>query len=146
MAKSTILVALLALVLVAHASAMRREWGRQGDSSSCERQVDRVNLKPCEQHIMQRIMGDQEQYDSYDIRRSTRSSDQQQRCCDELNQMENTQRCMCEALQQIMENQCDRLQDRQMVQQFKRELMNLPQQCNFRAPQRCDLDVSGGRC
>nr|1W2Q_A Chain A, CONGLUTIN [Arachis hypogaea] len=124
---------------------MRRERGRQGDSSSCERQVDRVNLKPCEQHIMQRIMGEQEQYDSYDIR-STRSSDQQQRCCDELNEMENTQGCMCEALQQIMENQCDRLQDRQMVQQFKRELMSLPQQCNFRAPQRCDLDVSGGRC
>nr|QGA89326.1 Ara h 6 allergen [Arachis macedoi] len=144
MAKSTILVALLALVLVAHASA-RRNWGHQGDSSSCDRQVDRVNLKPCEQHIMQRIMGDQDQYDSYYIRRSG-SSDDQQRCCDELNQMENTQRCMCEALQQIMENQCDRLQDRQMVQQFKRELMNLPQQCYFRTPQHCDLDVSGGRC
>nr|QGA89313.1 Ara h 6 allergen [Arachis triseminata]QGA89317.1 Ara h 6 allergen [Arachis paraguariensis] len=144
MAKSTILVALLALVLVAHASA-RHEWGQRGDSSSCESQIDRVNLKPCEQHIMQRIMGDHGRYDSYDIRR-TGSSDQQQRCCDELNQMENNQRCMCEALQQIMENQCDRLQDRQMVQQFKRELMNLPQQCYFRAPMHCDLDVSGGRC
>ncbi|MED6191619.1 hypothetical protein PIB30_001898 [Stylosanthes scabra] len=141
MAKSTILVALLALVLVAHASA-RREWGQQGDSR-CERQIDRMNLNPCEEHIMQRIQCEQDQYNT---RRCGSSAEQhRERCCNELKDLEDNQSCMCEALQQIMENQMYRMQDRQMMQQFERELRNLPQQCRFRAPQHCNLDVSGGR-
>nr|QGA89305.1 Ara h 2 allergen [Arachis triseminata] len=155
MAKLTILVALALLLLAAHASA-RQQWELQGDRR-CQSQLERANLRPCEQHLMQKIQRDQSpysqdpyrqepyEYESHDRRRAG-SSQHQERCCNELNEFENNQRCMCQALQQIMENQSDRLQGRQQEQQFKRELRNLPQQCGFRAPQRCDLEIeSGGR-
>nr|QGA89296.1 Ara h 2 allergen [Arachis kretschmeri] len=162
MAKLTILVALALFLLAAHASA-RQQWELQGDRR-CQSQLERANLRPCEQHLMQKIQRDEDSYERdpyspsqdpyrqdpyspspYD-RRGAGSSQHQERCCNELNEFENNQRCMCEALQQIMENQSDRLQGRQQEQQFKRELRNLPQQCGLRAPQRCDLDVeSGGR-
>nr|QGA89299.1 Ara h 2 allergen [Arachis tuberosa] len=177
MAKLTILVALALFLLAAHASA-RQQWELQGDRR-CQSQLERANLRPCEQHLMQKIQRDEDSYEQDPYRqdpygpspygpspygpspygpspygpspygpspRRAGSSQHQQRCCNELNEFENDQRCMCEALQQIMENQSDRLQGRQQEQQFKRELRNLPQQCDLRAPQRCDLDVeSGGR-
>nr|QGA89295.1 Ara h 2 allergen [Arachis palustris] len=173
MAKLTILVALALFLLAAHASA-RQQWELQGDRR-CQSQLERANLRPCEQHLMQKIQRDEDssygrdpdredpyspsqdpdREDPYSpspygpspyARRRAGSSQHQERCCNELNEFENNQRCMCEALQQIMENQSDRLQGRQQEQQFKRELRNLPQQCGLRAPQRCDLDVeSGGR-
>nr|QGA89291.1 Ara h 2 allergen [Arachis glandulifera] len=167
MSNLTILVALALFLLAAHASA-RHQWELQGDRR-CQSQLERANLRPCEQHLMQKIQRDEDSYgrdpdrqdpyspsqdpdrqdpyspSPYD-RRGAGSSQHQERCCNELNEFENNQRCMCEALQQIMENQSDRLQGRQQEQQFKRELRNLPQQCGLRAPQRCDLDVeSGGR-
>ncbi|MED6191620.1 Conglutin-7 [Stylosanthes scabra] len=143
MAKLSILVPLALLLLASFASA-RQQWELQGDR--CEEQLDRANLRPCEQHLMQKIQQDQDEdeYDRYNPRHSG-SSQHKQRCCNELNEFENNQRCMCQALQQIMENQSDRLQGRQQEKQFERELRNLPQHCGIRAPQRCNLDVEDRR-
>ncbi|QHN95793.1 Conglutin [Arachis hypogaea] len=151
MAKLTILVALALFLLAAHASA-RQQWELQGDRR-CQSQLERANLRPCEQHLMQKIQRDEDSYgrdpyspsqdpyspSPYD-RRGAGSSQHQERCCNELNEFENNQRCMCQALQQILQNQSFRFQqDRSQLHQMERELRNLPQNCGFRSPSRCDL-------
>ncbi|MED6191616.1 hypothetical protein PIB30_001895 [Stylosanthes scabra] len=154
MAKLSILVALLAVLLVAEvASATRwwdpREWDpkdprRRGDEESCERQVDRANLRPCEEHIRQRVEDEQDEY-PYN-RRDRRpqggyDDEQQERCCNELNRFENNERCMCQALQEIFQNQNYRFQqDRSQRHQLEREVRNLPQNCGFNPPNRCNLN------
>ena len=140
MARLTILLALFAaLLFVAHAS----RWPQE---SSCERELENVNLRPCENHIMQRIERDEEEEEdvlsmrgrtNY-IRRPGRT-DHKQSCCDQLSELEENSQCMCEALQQIMENQRERLQRRSQVQQLEKELRNLPKSCGFRSPRGCDL-------
>ncbi|KAL1346049.1 hypothetical protein HN51_019720 [Arachis hypogaea] len=158
MVKLSILVALLgALLVVASATRWDPDRGSRGSrwdapsrgDDQCQRQLQRANLRPCEEHIRQRVEQEQEQeQDEYPyIQRGSRGQrpgesdeDQEQRCCNELNRFQNNQRCMCQALQQILQNQSFRFQqDRSQLHQMERELRNLPQNCGFRSPSRCDL-------
>ncbi|MED6191615.1 hypothetical protein PIB30_001894 [Stylosanthes scabra] len=160
MAKLRILVALLAVLLVAEVASATRwdpsewdprgpsEWDprRRGDDERCERQVDRADLSPCEEHIRQRVEDEQDQYpyNLPDRRRRHRGGyddEQQERCCNELNRFENNERCMCQALQEIFQNQNYRFQqDRSQRHQLEREVRNLPQNCGFSSPDRCNLN------
>ncbi|MED6197008.1 hypothetical protein PIB30_052706 [Stylosanthes scabra] len=153
MAKLSILVALLAALLVAEVASATRfdpsEWDprRRGDDERCEREVDRANLRPCEEHIRQRVEDEQDDEYPYNPRRSDRrqrggyDDEQQERCCNELNRFEDNDRCMCQALQEILQNQNYRFQqDRSQRQQLEREVRNLPQKCGFSSPSRCNLN------
>nr|AAD56719.1 allergen [Arachis hypogaea] len=123
MVKLSILVALLgALLVVASATRWDPDRGSRGSrwdapsrgDDQCQRQLQRANLRPCEEHMRRRVEQEQEQeQDEYPYsRRGSRGrqpgesdENQEQRCCNELNRFQNNQRCMCQALQQILQNQ-----------------------------------------
>ncbi|XP_061358241.1 2S seed storage albumin protein-like [Gastrolobium bilobum] len=142
MARLTILVALLAaFVLVAHTCSASREGGKE----SCKKQIQRLNLKHCEKHIMERIGHEEEEEEDEDVLLTLRGGisylrrgdRKQKKCCEELNELESS-KCQCRALQKILDRQSEKLQMKE-VPQFERELMNLPMRCGLGPMPHCEL-------
>ncbi|MED6175747.1 hypothetical protein PIB30_081262 [Stylosanthes scabra] len=152
MAKLAVLLfALLVSLLFAEVSSMKN-----GDSEEdkCETQVEAANLAPCEEHIRQRVEPNyggkhpqiiiQRWGDFFPWGKRHREDEQQRiMCCNELRQFELNPKCLCEALEQIMDNENDRSQqsqDRRRKQKFEREIRNLPKTCRITSTRYCDLD------
>ncbi|KAK7290823.1 hypothetical protein RIF29_05542 [Crotalaria pallida] len=156
MARLTILIAFLAaLVLVVHTNASFLS------KQICDKQIQQINLKHCEKHIMHRIQQQQQQQQGQGeeeegeeeenvlklrgIRRNwgtSGSSRQQQileKCCNQLSELDNP-RCQCRALQQIFENQSEMLQGRQQTKIMEQQLKNLPQTCGLGSIRKCDVN------
>ncbi|CAL0322712.1 unnamed protein product [Lupinus luteus] len=146
MARLTILIALVAaLVLVVHTSAFR-------DEQSCKKQLQQVNLRHCERHVMKMIQQEQEEEEDHFRRiknvvghsrngEGSQESEELDQCCEQLNEL-NSKRCQCRALQQMFENQCEKLEGKKQEKQMEQELMKLPRTCGFEPLRRCDVNPS----
>ncbi|CAL0329818.1 unnamed protein product [Lupinus luteus] len=144
MARLSILIALFAaLVLVVQTSAFRSE-------QSCQRQLQQLNLRHCERHIIQRIQQQQQEEEDRSrtlrgmkhvsrLSNSSSESEELDQCCEQLNKL-NNQKCQCRALQQIFENQSEQLEGRQQEQQLEQELEKLPRTCGFGPLRRCNVN------
>ena len=153
MARLTILLALLATLLFAtHASARKQQ------ENSCQRELENVNLRHCERHIMQRVKRDEGKGQEGSEKEENvlymkgiashhnknffyRNRDYKRSCCNQLRELEESPACMCEALRQIMENQSEKLQSSKQMQRFAEQTWNLPQSCGL-GSQRTECDIS----
>lgn len=163
MARLSILVSLLTALLFVAATAYkttittveideevstRNYWRYEGPQGRCTQKLQSLDLRPCEQHVMERIRGQEEEEDVIRLRgvrvlkprREPEGGDEQdleQYCCKQLREL-NDQKCQCQALQQIMERQSEKLEEREM-QEMERELKRLPQKCGMGQLRGCDL-------
>ncbi|KAK7401906.1 hypothetical protein VNO78_13761 [Psophocarpus tetragonolobus] len=151
MMKLTIVI--VTLVLVAH-TCCAFQWQHQ---ERCREQLQKVNLKPCEKHVMEKIQGGEERDDDEDvlttvrgrvkyIRKQKHEDEEEEghveKCCREITQL-NSPKCQCKALKKIMERQSEKLEDMDQKLQMVKELMNLATTCRL-APMismSCDLSL-----
>lgn len=154
MTKFTILLISL-LFCIAHTCSASK-WQHQQDS--CRKQLQGVNLTPCEKHIMEKIQGRGDDDDDDDddnhilrtmrgrinyIRRNEGKDEDEeeeghmQKCCSEMSELKSPI-CQCKALQKIMDNQSEQLEGKEK-KQMERELMNLAIRCRLGPMIGCDL-------
>ncbi|XP_057458137.1 conglutin delta 2-like [Lotus japonicus] len=138
------LLAALLLVVVAHTATATASWKEE---ESCKK----VNLKPCEKHIMQRIEQDEDQDHlkmrgiHYKIRRSEGEDEEEERadqwkqCCNSLRDLDS-QECKCRALNKIMNRQSEELEGKEQIKDFKKELLFLPISCGMPPLFGCEFD------
>ncbi|KAG8637063.1 hypothetical protein MANES_15G075900v8 [Manihot esculenta] len=146
MAKLTVLVAtFIALLLVVDASIYRAtviidDGGDDAENQprkSCSREIQQAqNLRDCEEHIRRTVKGQRGAEDEIENK-----SDQFQRCCNQLQQMDSSQ-CRCEGLSQAVR----RLQSKgklqgQDVQKAYRTAETLTSQCHV-SPRQCQMQPS----
>lgn len=147
MARPTLLIAFLAVLVlfVAHTSATRR----QEEQDSCRKQIQKLNLKHCEKHIMKRLQREDEDEDedvltmrgiNYIRNRESEEGSSKKKCCAQLSQV-NVLDCRCQAMQEIMDRVRDRCEKREM-DDAEKELWNLPLRCGIAPPIGCDLRSS----
>ncbi|KAI4322816.1 hypothetical protein L6164_022475 [Bauhinia variegata] len=156
MARLTLLIALLgALLLITTTSGCKTtvridEGGSSGRwKESCQRQLQRVNLRHCEQHIMQRISQQQGEREQNVLRfrggiytEEEESRELSEKCCEQLEELKG-QECQCQALQQIMQRQSGQVRGRQQEQRLEQELRNLPNTCDMEPMHSCELRGRG---
>ncbi|AES66899.1 putative bifunctional inhibitor/plant lipid transfer protein/seed storage helical [Medicago truncatula] len=128
-----LIATLLAFVLFIAQTTATRKSDRPDER--CRRKLQSLNLRHCEEHIMQRIQKEDE--DVLRMRGINHHEDLKEKCCDQLNEVNNKE-CRCNALQEIMENLSDRLEKREMYE-MEREIRNLPKRCNIPQSSECDL-------
>ena len=146
MARLTILLALLAALLFA-AQASARQHQQQG--SGCERELSRApNLRTCGYYVKLKIRQQEREYEEGDeegegrVLRMAASHNKEiteetfkNWCCDQLRVLDPN--CICEALQQVYENQKEELQGKEQI--LEGQVWYLPATCGVRHPYGCDI-------
>ncbi|PNY16330.1 conglutin [Trifolium pratense] len=139
-----LIASLLALVLfIAHTNASREKEMPE----SCRKQLDSLDLKHCEKHLMKRIQKDEDEDEDEDILKMrginyihrNREEDLKEMCCSQLSEI-NMLDCRCHALQEIMENLSDKVHKKEM-DDMEMEVKKLPMRCGMAPPLGCDLSM-----
>ncbi|KAM4103002.1 hypothetical protein ACJW30_06G045900 [Castanea mollissima] len=129
---STVAALLVALFLIAHATACKSD-DRQGDRECREQLQEQQYLNECQRHLRQQSQSGRVDEDT------TGFGERQQRkqCCRQLRQMDRD--CRCEGLNEMIRRQRDQFQGQEL-----REMMqiaeNLPNECNL-SPHHCDIEM-----